>query len=363
MKSNSRNSARVKILFLAVLFFAVTLISRLYFLQIVEGVTYRAEAEARYLGSQRADFNRGAIYFETKDSTLISAALMKNGYNLAIHPNLITDATTTFEKINNITPVDQDNFFTKTKKTSNWEEIKKYLNPETGEKLLALKIPGTEILPINWRFYPTGKLAANILGLVGYQDDKLAGRYGLESYYEDVLERDESDLYQNIFTEIFSGLEKTLIKKSGLEGDIITTIEPTVENFFEKKLAILNEEWQPAEVGGIIINPKTGEIYAMANIPTFDPNNFSTENNVKVFSNPLVENAYEMGSIIKPLTVAAGLDAGVIIPTTTYNDAGFVEFNGRKISNFDKKARGIVNIQEILNQSLNTGATFIMQKL
>src|SRR3989338_10053414 len=70
-----------------------------------------------------------------------------------------------------------------------------------------------------------------------------------------------------------------------------------------------------------------------------------------------------MGYIIKPLTVAAGLDAGVIIPTTTYNDAGFVEFNGRKISNFDKKARGIVNIQEILNQSLNTGATFIMQKL
>lgn len=363
MKSNSHHSARVKILFLAVLLFAATLVSRLYFLQIVNGETYRAEAEAQYLGSRRADFNRGAIYFETKDNTLVLAATMKNGYDLAIHPNLITNATTTFEKINAILPLIQKDFFTKAKKSSNWEEIKKYLSPETGEKLLALKIPGVEIVPTNWRFYPAGKLAANVLGLVGYQGDMLAGRYGLESYYEDVLSRDESGLYQNIFAEIFSGLEKTIIKKTGMEGNIITTIEPTVENFLEKKLANLNEKWQPAEVGGIIINPKTGEIYAMASLPTFDPNNFSDEGDVKVFSNPLVENAYEMGSIIKPLTVAAGLDARIITATSTYYDAGFVELNSRKISNFDKKARGIVSMQEVLNQSLNTGATFIMRTL
>ncbi|KKT75154.1 MAG: Peptidoglycan glycosyltransferase [Parcubacteria group bacterium GW2011_GWB1_44_7] len=363
MKSNSRHSARVKILFLAILLFAGVLIGRLYFLQIVEGAIYRAEAEAQYLGGQRADFNRGTIYFENKDGTLVSAATMKSGYNLAIHPNLIANASTTFEKINAILPIAQDNFFIKAGKSSNWEEIKKYLNPETGENLLMLKIPGVEIVPANWRFYPAGKLAANVLGLVGYQGDTLAGRYGLESYYEDVLKRDESGLYRNIFAEIFSGLEKTIVKKTSLEGDIITTIEPTVENFLEKKLAALNEKWQSAEAGGIIINPKSGEIYAMANLPTFDPNNFSAESDVNIFSNPLVENAYEMGSIIKPLTVAAGLDAGVITATTTYNDTGFIELNGRKISNFDKKARGIVDTQEVLNQSLNTGATFIMRKL
>jgi len=363
MKSNSHYSARVKILFLAILLFAGVLVGRLYFLQVVMGATYRAEAEAQYLGSRRADFNRGMIYFENKDGTLIPAASTKSGYTLAIHPNLITNATTTFEKIETILTLERENFFTKTAKLSNWEEIKKYLSPEFGEKLLMLKIPGVDVIPINWRFYPAGKLAANVLGLVGYQGDELAGRYGLESYYEDVLKRDESNLYQNIFAEIFSGLKKTITQKTSLEGDIITTIEPTVENFLEKKLAALNEKWQPAEVGGIIINPKTGEIYAMANLPTFDPNNFSGESDVRVFSNPLVENAYEMGSIIKPLTVAAGLNAGVINATTTYNDAGFVELNGKKISNFDGKGRGIVSMQEILNQSLNTGATFIMQKL
>lgn len=363
MKSHSFHSVRIKILFLAISLFAVVLVGRLYFLQIVEGATYRDEAEAQYLGSRRADFNRGTIYFATKENTLISAATTKNGYNLAIHPNLIINATTTFEKIETVLSIPSEEFFTRVAKLSNWEEIKKYLSPEIGEKLLMLKIPGVEIVPINWRFYPAGKLAANVLGLVGYQGNELAGRYGLESYYEDVLKRDKSNLYQNIFAEIFSGLEKTIIKKTGLKGNIVTTIEPMVENFLEKKLIALNEEWQPAEAGGIIINPKTGEIYAMANLPTFDPNNFSAESDVKVFSNPLVENAYEMGSIIKPLTVAAGLDAGVITATTTYNDDGFVELNGRKISNFDKKARGIVNMQEVLNQSLNTGAVFIMRAL
>lgn len=362
MKSNN-HPVRIKILFLAVLTFAVILIGRLYFLQIVESATYRAEAEAQYLGSQRADFNRGAIYFETKDGVLVSAATIKSGYNLAIHPNLITNATTTFETINAILPLSQNDFLAKADKTTNWEEIKKYLNPEIGEKLLALKIPGVAVAPFNWRFYPAGRLAANILGLVGYQGNVLAGRYGLESYYEDVLKRDESGLYQNIFVEIFSGLEKTLVKKTGLEGDIIITIEPTVENFLEKKLAALSEQWQAAETGGIIINPKTGELYAMANLPTFDPNNFSAVGDVKIFSNPLVENAYEMGSIIKPLTVAAGLDAEMITATTTYNDAGFIELSGRKISNFDKKARGVVTMQEVLNQSLNTGAAFIMGRL
>ncbi|MFA6273350.1 MAG: penicillin-binding protein 2 [Candidatus Paceibacterota bacterium] len=353
----------MKILFLGILLFAGVLVSRLYFLQVVMGATYRAEAEAQYLGSRRADFNRGMIYFENKDETLIPAATTKSGYTLAIHPNLITNATTTFEKIETVLVIDRDNFFARAAKLSNWEEIEKYLSPKTGEKLLTLKMPGVDMVPINWRFYPSSKLAANVLGLVGYRGDELAGRYGLESYYEDVLKRDESNLYQNIFAEIFSGLKKTITQKTSLEGDIITTIEPTVENFLEKKLTALNEEWQPAEVGGIIINPKTGEIYAMANLPTFDPNDFSAENDVRIFSNPLVENAYEMGSIIKPLTVAAGLDARVITATTTYNDVGFVELNGRKISNFDGKGRGVVSMQEVLNQSLNTGATFIMRKL
>jgi cell division protein FtsI/penicillin-binding protein 2 len=101
----------------------------------------------------------------------------------------------------------------------------------------------------------------------------------------------------------------------------------------------------------------------MGAAPTFDPNSFAKEKNSGVFVNPLVEGVYEMGSIIKPLTVAAGIDAGVVTAATTYDDKGFRIINTKRISNYDGKARGVVSIQEILNQSLNTGTMFVMERL
>lgn len=111
------------------------------------------------------------------------------------------------------------------------------------------------------------------------------------------------------------------------------------------------------------MDPKTGAIIAMGAYPTFDPNTFNQVTDPKVFVNPLVENVYELGSIMKPLTMAAGIDAGVVSPSTTYNDTGCIERSGARICNFDLKARGVVDMQEVLNQSLNTGATFVAEKL
>ena len=111
------------------------------------------------------------------------------------------------------------------------------------------------------------------------------------------------------------------------------------------------------------MDPKTGEIYAMGELPKFDPNDLSNIKDTKVLSNSLVENVYEMGSIIKPLTMASGIDSGAIKANSTYNDTGTLTLSGRKISNFDGKARGIVPMQEILSQSLNVGVAYISLKM
>ncbi|MEK9183877.1 MAG: penicillin-binding transpeptidase domain-containing protein, partial [Patescibacteria group bacterium] len=81
------------------------------------------------------------------------------------------------------------------------------------------------------------------------------------------------------------------------------------------------------------------------------------------FVNPAVENVFEMGSIMKPLTLAAAFDAGKIKPGTIYDDKGYVMFGSARISNYDNKARGVVDMQKVLNESLNTGAMFAMEKL
>jgi cell division protein FtsI (penicillin-binding protein 3)/stage V sporulation protein D (sporulation-specific penicillin-binding protein) len=111
------------------------------------------------------------------------------------------------------------------------------------------------------------------------------------------------------------------------------------------------------------MNPKTGEIVAMALYPSFDPNHFGKERDLGIFKNDLVESVYEMGSIIKPLTMAVGIDLGVVNAKTTYNDKGFVTSDNRTFYNFDKKGRGVITLQEALAKSLNTGFAFVVDKV
>jgi cell division protein FtsI/penicillin-binding protein 2 len=211
------------------------------------------------------------------------------------------------------------------------------------------------------RYYPGGSLAAQTLGFVAYNNDnEQKGRYGLERYYEQTLARGGSDRYSNFFVELFSSIAG---EDAGGQGDLVTTIEPSVQSELERVLGEYDASWHPALSGGIIMDPMTGEVVAMAVAPTFDLNRFNEQGSVGVFKNPHVESVYEMGSIMKPLTVAAGLDSGAITEATTYNDTGCITLEEKKICNFDLKARNVIPVQEILSQSLNVGSAYVALKM
>jgi Cell division protein FtsI/penicillin-binding protein 2 len=176
-----------------------------------------------------------------------------------------------------------------------------------------------------------------------------------------VLSRQATGGSGNFFARIFANLGDD--KASDSEGDIITTIEPTVQAELEKKIAGVMATWQSDISGGIIMDPSTGEVYALAVSPSFDPNEFQKETDASVYGNPLADRVYEMGSIVKPVAMAAGIDAGAVTPTTLYDDTGSVVVNGAKVSNFDGRARGVIPMQEVLSQSLNVGMAFVAQKL
>jgi cell division protein FtsI/penicillin-binding protein 2 len=169
-------------------------------------------------------------------------------------------------------------------------------------------------------------------------------------------------LYSNFFVQLFGGVKK-VIGGDALSGDIITTLEPSVQAELERTLVEYNKSWSSTKTGGIIMDPKTGEIVAMAIAPTFDLNDFAAQTNASVYANPMVQDVYEMGSIIKPLTMAAGIDSGAITAESTYNDTGCITVDTKKICNFDAKARGVVPMQEILSQSLNVGVSYIATKM
>ena len=359
--------SRVRFIFAFFVLVVLIIFVRLYFLQVVNGGDYIERADRQYINSSGDTFDRGSIFFEDKKGSLISAASLKTGYIVALNNrNVSTDTKMYYEKLSEILTIDAEDFYYKiSKKDDPYEEIARRVTEDQIKEINKIDLPGIIIQKEKWRYYPGDSLASRAIGFVGFNDNgnKIEGRYGLEKIYDDTLKRDNSSLYINTFAEIFSDISNNFIQDKGREGNIIISIDPEVQGYVEKVVGNINTKWDSKITGAIIIDPKTGQIYSMAVSPSFNLNNFSGEKDVSIFSNPLVSDAYEMGSIIKPLTIAAGIDSGSIIATTKYDDKGFVEADGRTIYNFDKKGRGVVDMQAVLNHSLNTGVVFVEEKI
>jgi cell division protein FtsI (penicillin-binding protein 3)/stage V sporulation protein D (sporulation-specific penicillin-binding protein) len=357
-------NARIRIISAFICFIGFLLIVRLYQIQVHHADAYQEKAQRQYVHTAKDVYNRGSIYFTTKDGEKVSAASITSGYLLAVNPTLVTDPAGAYEKIKNYTKLSQEEFIDKaTLPNRTYVEIEPKLDEVSYEALDKLDIAGLNLYRNQWRYYPGDTVSARSIGFVGFgsDDGQLRGKYGLERYYDETLYRDNTILSVNFFAEIFSNLGSLVFEnKEKKSGSIVTTIEPTVARMLDRILEETQTKYSSKVTGGIIMDPKTGAIYAMNAVPTFDLNARGTTT-IDQFENPMVEDVYEMGSIIKALTMAAGLDSKVITPQSTYYDAGFLDLNGFTIKNFDGKGRGTVPMQEVLNQSLNTGVSHIVK--
>ena len=365
MKAKRGPLSNVWLLNSSVLFFTLILILRLGDIQLVQGQAYKDKAEKQYTVATTGFFDRGSIFFQEKSGRKISAATVVPDYTLAVDPSLVTDPKGLADKLIKFATFDRADFIARvTRAGDRYEEVAKHLGEKEIEGIKSLKDKAIILKKDQKRFYPGGSAAAQVIGFVGGSASGLSGRYGLEKYYDETLGRSGNTTSSSFFADLFLKAGQTILSTHAREGDLVTTIEPTVQGMLERVLRDdVLKKYSALQASGIIMNPVTGEIYAMASTPAFDPNNFSKEKNQGVFINPLVEGVYEMGSIMKPLTMAAGIDLGVITANTTYDDKGFVVVNKKRVSNFDGKGRGVVSMQEVLNQSLNTGTMFVEDRL
>ncbi|MFA6295312.1 MAG: penicillin-binding protein 2 [Candidatus Paceibacterota bacterium] len=364
---NSKQKLRTKIIFFLIVIGAVFIAVSLYWIQIVRGDKYAIKADEQYIKQSATTFDRGSIYFLSKEGTRVSAAALGSGYVLFVNPTLIASPSATFDALSQYIKLDKTEFIRRASKPNDlYEELSKQISEKNALSIKNLGLAGVGVKRENWRSYPGGSMAAHEIGIIGEDASSTVavGRYGLERFYESVLSRTGASSNMNAFAQIFSGVRDSVFGGGDdAKGDIITTIEPATQKYLEKILSQTSAIWRPDEIGGVIIDPSNGEILAMSSLPTFDPNNTALITKISVLSNPLVENSYEMGSIMKPLTMAAGFDVKAITPKTTYDDTGTIILNGKTIGNYDKKARGITNMQEVLSQSLNMGAAWVALKI
>ncbi len=353
---------RIRIVALCVFLFACVLVLKLFFLGVVNSNAYSERADKQYATPSGDVFDRGNIFLTTKDGTYIAGGNVMTGFKVAIKAKDIKDPQALYDIMAPFTKLTRDEFMKKATNVNDpYEEVASKLTKENADMISAQKIAGVSIYKEKWRFYPGDSLASHAIGFVAFKGDDRVGQYGLERFYNKTLMKPKEELYVNFFAEVFSNIGKTFSKNK--EGDIVTTIEPSVQSVLEKEMQATVNKWGADQMGAIIMDPNTGEIYAMAVSPSFDLNNFGSVDNSKIYTNIMVENVFEFGSVIKPLVVAGAIDQGVITPETTYTDKGSVVVNKQTIYNFDKKARGQATMQTVLDQSLNTGMVFIENKM
>jgi len=360
---NSPFQYRVKIVCSVIVVLALIIIAKLFYVQILKKSVYLDRADRQFSSLTSGIFDRGNIFFSKKDGSLVSGATIASGFKVAIKPNEIINGDEVFNSLKDIIPLSYEEFMSRVnKKNDPYEEIANHLTSEEANKISNLNIKGLSIYKENWRYYPNNNLASHTIGFLAYKGDDLMGQYGLERFYNNNLSKPKDEAYVNFFAEVFSDIKENTSNNAD-RGDIVTTIEPLVQGTLEEELKGAMDKWNADQAGGIIMNPMNGEIYAMAGFPNFDLNNFKEVEDVGVYRNPLVENVFEFGSVIKPLVMTGAIDKGVITPSTTYVDNGKIVVDKKEIFNFDKKGRGLVTMQDVLNQSLNTGMVFVESKM
>lgn len=312
-----------------------------YELQVVNGEYYSARAESREAaGSQKP--RRGTIYFTDRVGDLIAVGLDKDFPTVYGVPNDIVDPREVAALIAPILNQEAHSIEEKlSKKDDEYELLEDKGSVTVAQEIDNLKIKGIYIVTEPKRTYPFGSAAAHILGFVGPSDKgtSLVGHYGLEGFYEKVLSATQGEEGENL----------------------ILTIDPNIQAETERILDNLIGTYKAEGGGAIVEDPRTGKILAMAGWPNFDPNGYQ-ESNIEDFLNPLTQEIYEPGSVVKVLTMSAGIDLGKITPETTYVDGGKLTLSGRTIRNFDFDTRGAygkITMSNVLEHSVNTGAVFV----
>ena len=361
-----RRRMNLILLFFGLLFAA--LIGRLFLLQIVSHRAYLDLAAKQHATVEASTPERGSIFMRDKDGSPVPLAENRIYKTLVVSPKLVTDEEGAASFL-----ADQFGFDTQalvkrfSNKNDEYEVIARKVEPDKADEIDRKKIPGVFFQEEKLRSYPHGVLGSQLVGFVSRQQDTEEGRYGLERYYEkqlagaiDAAHTDDNAQHASDFLLAWG---RKVIHPAQNGSDVYATIDYNVQIKAEEMLEAVKDKWQASSGSVLVMEPKTGRILALANAPAFDPNAYSREKNFSVFLDAAVQSTYELGSVMKPITMVAALQEHAVTPDTTYTDTGKVKFGRFTIQNFDEKAHGLQTMSQVIENSLNTGMIFVSRLL
>ena len=354
---------RLNTVFILIIIFGVAIFSRLFYLQITNHKFYQSQALGQQAGFSEIQGQRGQIFFKNSQESkgaygageIKSLAINKEKWVVSLIPQEIENKDALSEALGKAIGESKEFVLAKIENRDSYTVIKKDLSKEIIEEVKKINEKGIYWENISGRYYPQEKIASQVIGFLGGDG---AGQYGIEGYYDDILKGKSG------IKEEKRGLDLIDFSAPELDlngSDVYLTIDYNIQ--FEAE-ALLKEAQDNLKIDSgqiIVLKPDTGRVLAIANFPSFDLNYYSKENDLDIFQNSAIQKLFEPGSIMKPFTMAMGINEGKITPNTTYTDDGFVKVGTATIYNFDRKKYGEQTMTGVLEKSINSGAVYVSQ--
>lgn len=354
---------RIRLWRTLLLLFTAIFIIRLFYLQVIRHDYYQKAALKGQLKQYEVPAERGVIEAHSGDK-LVPIVLNETKYTLFADPKFVKDPRDAADRIARIIGGSAADY-EKQIKTSDtrYVVLAKKLPKDKKEALDNLKIKGIGTRDVPYRTYPQGQMASQILGFV---NDENEGRYGLEQALDAQLKGTAGQLKAITDAQgIPLAANRGNIVIEPKAGDrLVLTLDTGMQQQLEDILKTGLDRAKSESGSALIIDARTGAVKAMANYPTYNPAEFFKVTDANLFTNPNVSAALEVGSIMKPLTAAAALDLGVISKETTYFDPSRYQIDNAVVTNVEEDGgAGTHSIADILQLSLNTGATWLLMQM
>ncbi len=340
-------------------------IVRLFYIQVVQHEKYVAQADQEQVKQFTLHAKRGEIY--TMDgSTPAKLVMNQTVYTVWADPTEVTDKNAVISALNSIAGGNvRDNFAQYLDMShSRYQVLATKVTMQQAEMLKKKRLAGIGFDGVSQRVYPEGQLASQVLGFV---DANGEGKYGFEQANDAQL-KGKDGLLKTVtdIRDVPLTVSDKNIRQPAVNGqNMVLTIDRNIQAETEQALADGVAKSGADHASAIVIDPQTGKVLAMANVPTYDPSQLNKVTDVAQLNNDIVSAPYEPGSDIKTFTVATGVDKGVITPGSTYNNTGQIKVDDITINNATKTAAvtGNITMQTALNWSLNTGMVTIAERL
>ncbi len=331
---------------LFILFFTV-IGGKATYLQVFRGSWLSQKAADQYEVSYKSAGKRGTIF----DRNLREMAVSIDVESIAAHPKQIENPKKVARSLSKALKINRKDLTKKLYSKKRFVWIERKVTPKEAEAVKKLEIDGLDFIPEHKRFYPNRTLAAQLIGFTDIDDH---GLEGLEFYYNDEL-RGSVFEYTVLRDAHGRGFEAQNPAGSAFSGrNLVLTIDSTVQYIAEKALAEAVEKFSAKSGMAVVMDPKTGALLALAQVPLFNPNAL-TDFNRKVWRNRIITDPFEPGSTMKIFSAAAAIESGSCSPSSIfYCENGAYKMGSHVIH--DTHEHGWLSLQQIVKYSSNIGA-------